>query len=269
MLFRFPKAGFGTFSASHRAGPSCWTVFDLLHVRAGALRLLVAGQTLELPAGCGLLMFPGTAFEGDAITTRCAAGVLHFSINPRVPDHQLPPQARRLRSLREGFFAYRLEPDDPLERDIERIIEWHFLENDAEMHGMRESLLVLILGQLERRRQPAQPGVGVAHALDRIVGWLAENVERDLTLAEMAAQVEMSESHFRAEFRQRFGQSPGAYFREARLREAARKLRLSAEPIKAIAHQFGFSDLPNFYRAFRNAHGFSPAEYRGRYVPGK
>ena len=46
------------------------------------------------------------------------------------------------------------------------------------------------------------------------------------------------------------------------LREAAKRLSSSREPITEIALDVGFDDLSNFTRSFRAEFGASPREYR-------
>ena len=267
MMVSFPKAGFGTFHAARGAGPSCWTCFDLFHVRDGAMRMKVAGELIELPAGCGILMYPHTPFEGSAITTRSTVGVQHFTINQKARNVSLPLPLQRLRKVRCGCVTYRLAANDDVERDIERLIEWHFAPASNEIHQLREALLVLILGQIEARREDPAARVGKRRTLDRFTEWLGEQLDREVGLDEMAQQARMSTSHFRAEFRDQFAKSPGQYFREIRLGEAARRLRQTSDPIKVIATRLGFSDLPNFYRMFRSIYGVTPSKYRQGHAP--
>jgi AraC-like DNA-binding protein len=47
-----------------------------------------------------------------------------------------------------------------------------------------------------------------------------------------------------------------------RLRDAARRLVASSDPVTEIALDVGFEDLSNFIRSFRAEFGASPGRYR-------
>ncbi|MNL84900.1 HTH-type transcriptional activator RhaS [compost metagenome] len=51
---------------------------------------------------------------------------------------------------------------------------------------------------------------------------------------------------------------------EIRLNKAAHLLRTSSAPVKVIAEQTGFADIPYFSRAFKKKHGVSPQIFRNQ-----
>ena len=73
----------------------------------------------------------------------------------------------------------------------------------------------------------------------------------------------MSRTVFSERFRDAFGTSPMAFVRQARLQEAAKLLRSTDLPVKAIAARVGFASRSHFSRAFRQRFKRDPAEYRG------
>ncbi len=260
----FPFSGIGAFDATQRVGPACWDRFDLFHVRSGRMALRLMGKaSVSLPAGCGVLIYPHTPFEGDTVTPRSVVAVQHFSMDEQASA--LPP-LRRWRGKRRGYFLYNVKDIDDIERDIERMVEWRYAPASRDTHALREAMMTLILGQIAscrmRLREPADHDV-----LRDVCKWVTDRPDRAVSLDEMARRAGWSVSHFRAQFRKRYGLSPGRFVRETRLREAARRIRQTREPIKRIAQRLGFTDLPNFYRAFRTAHGLTPAAYRRRHAP--
>jgi len=82
------------------------------------------------------------------------------------------------------------------------------------------------------------------------------------TLADLAATADMSPYHFLRTFKAVTGTTPHQWLLRARLRDAARRLAGTAEPITAIALDTGFDDLSNFIRTFRAEFGVSPRRYR-------
>ena len=98
--------------------------------------------------------------------------------------------------------------------------------------------------------------------MSRLVAYIHANLGRRLTVQRLAAEAGVSESHLSHGFQQYFGGSVSDYIRDARLRAAARALRLSGDSVQQIAWNFGFSDQAHFSRTFKSAYGVAPTEYR-------
>lgn len=79
------------------------------------------------------------------------------------------------------------------------------------------------------------------------------------TLAKMAG---FSVPHFHRIFAERVGESPTAYVRRERMERAARKLRMGAVDIGAVALAAGYESHTNFSKAFKQHFGMSPSEFR-------
>jgi len=100
----------------------------------------------------------------------------------------------------------------------------------------------------------------IGEALRRIESRVAE----PLSLASLAREAAMSPYHFLRVFRQVVGLTPHQFVLRSRLHRAAVRVRLSPEPISAIAFDAGFGDLSTFNRRFRQVIGVSPTACRLR-----
>ena len=67
-------------------------------------------------------------------------------------------------------------------------------------------------------------------------------------------------------FKDKLGRSFYKYLTECRIITAQVKI-LGGEPLKQICHDCGFQDYSNFYRAFVQAVGVSPNEFRRSGIP--
>ena len=83
-----------------------------------------------------------------------------------------------------------------------------------------------------------------------------------MSVAEVAEQVEFSESHFMRYFKENMNTSFVDYLREYRLTMAARLLVASDATILSIAEEVGFDNLSYFNRAFKKHYGVTPSQYR-------
>ncbi|NWF59025.1 MAG: helix-turn-helix transcriptional regulator [Fischerella sp.] len=98
--------------------------------------------------------------------------------------------------------------------------------------------------------------------LRKAIEYINENLEQDLTLAEIAAAVGMSMYHFSRLFKQSTGLSPHQYVMNCRIEKAKKLLVLSEETINQICQQVGFQNQSHFTSVFRRLIGITPKVYR-------
>ena len=95
--------------------------------------------------------------------------------------------------------------------------------------------------------------------------WVIErNLDRDLTLAELARSCDVSRFHLAHAFGEATGYSAMDYLRGRRLTVAAHALAGGADDILAVALDTGYSSHEAFTRAFRVQFGATPEEVRKR-----
>jgi two-component system response regulator YesN len=92
-------------------------------------------------------------------------------------------------------------------------------------------------------------------------------MDADLSLNEVAGQVNLSPSHFSTVFSQETGQTFKEYLTEVRIRRAKELLRSTTLKSFEISYQIGYSDPHYFSYVFRKQTGLSPKEYRQQAQP--
>lgn len=107
----------------------------------------------------------------------------------------------------------------------------------------------------------------IQHCIYEIDRCIAEGWDEKLTLAHMAARYGYSPYHFSRRFRAVSGMQLRAYLRYRRLALALLRLRDSDSSILDIALDYGFSSHEAFSRAFKQAYGLTPSQYRRKPVP--
>ena len=113
-----------------------------------------------------------------------------------------------------------------------------------------QSLVSLARGGLDRRR------------LFRVLDYIEENLEGELTLDRIASIACLSRYHFARAFKQAVGHSPHRYVSARRLERAKALLIEDDRPLVDIALALRFSSQANFTRAFRQATGLAPGQFR-------
>jgi len=86
----------------------------------------------------------------------------------------------------------------------------------------------------------------------------------DLSLNEIAAQVNLSASHFSVVFSQEAGQTFKEYLTGLRIHKAKELLRMTALRSADIAYQVGYNDPHYFSSVFKKNTGLSPIEFRSQ-----
>ena len=129
------------------------------------------------------------------------------------------------------------------------------LRNHACVHILRRYANVIF-------REPNRSG-GLSHAQCRLLNqYFDENLERNISLAELAGVVGLSEFHFARKFRTEFTCPPHAHLIRKRIERAKAQLARGNVPLKVVAASSGFSDQSHMTRLFRRLLGMTPAEYR-------
>jgi AraC family transcriptional regulator len=113
-----------------------------------------------------------------------------------------------------------------------------------------------------RFREPKSSGIFTRAERRLLTEYLAENLTRDVSVAEMAGVVGLSEFHFSRKFRAGFGCPPHRWLMEERVRRAGELIRRQGLPLKEVAVHVGFADQSHMTRLFRRLYGITPAEYR-------
>ena len=96
----------------------------------------------------------------------------------------------------------------------------------------------------------------------RLMEFIEANLDGDLSLEHMAAEVDISPLYLPRAFKTAFGQSPHQYVLSRRIERAKDLLRSTADPVVEIALACGFSSQSHLSNWFVRQVGLSPAVYR-------
>ncbi|MGY0489614.1 GlxA family transcriptional regulator [Streptomyces sp. WG-D5] len=99
-------------------------------------------------------------------------------------------------------------------------------------------------------------------AFEPLLTWLRENLERDLSLADIAAHAGVSTRTLMRRFREQTGSTPLQWLHRARIRQAQHLLETTPHPVERIAAQVGFGSPTAFRDRFKRTTGVSPQTYR-------
>ena len=112
--------------------------------------------------------------------------------------------------------------------------------------------------------EPPRPEGG---SLEPLLEWLAENLHRPLTLADIAAAASMSDRSLSRHFRRQTGTTPLRWVNRHRIRRAQQLLEETDQPVERVGELVGFDSPTSFRERFREIVGVSPQAYRRSFRP--
>jgi transcriptional regulator GlxA family with amidase domain len=101
-------------------------------------------------------------------------------------------------------------------------------------------------------------------ALQELQLWIAENLQKRLSVEELADHVAMSLRNFERVFTREVGITPAQYVLHARVEAARRELQQTDKGLKQVAAITGFGSADSMRRAFVRLLGITPRTYRAQ-----
>lgn len=131
--------------------------------------------------------------------------------------------------------------------------------------AMMKQIMILLLRVHWKRLGDASPlGVLLMNPrLGRALLAILERPQEPHSIDSLAGAAGMSRSRFVHHFGVTYGQTPMEFVQSARLQAAARMLRSSDLPVKAVAAAVGYASRSHFSYAFRVEYGVDPTRFRG------
>ncbi len=121
-------------------------------------------------------------------------------------------------------------------------------------------MLVLMNRTFLRSAQGAEPRGQADSVVYRVLSYINDHYNEDLSLDELANRFFISKYHLSREFGRVVGTSVYRYVIQKRL-IMARQMMAMGVPTAQVYQQCGFGDYSNFYRAFKSEYQVSPRAY--------
>ncbi len=228
----------------------------LLQGRDGVVHesIVSAGMSLIMPAGYD------STWEGD----------VPASARMRVPTSLVDAAAEQIgrRSAAQVEVRNMFEMRDPA---IERMALLLMVQLDLRPHPTQrlilESISCALAAHLLRSYNAFEPVEQIdAHAfskaeLGRLTTFIHDNIDRSISLADLAAIVNVSRFHFARLFKRSTGVTAIAYVEQCRIQRAQSLIADSDMPLAEIALTTGFADQSHFTRRFHRHVGCTPAAF--------
>jgi AraC-like DNA-binding protein len=272
--------------------PSRHDYHELVYLRSGKAEFEVEGRKITVEKGGSVVFRPRMAHAVRCIDGYADIVVLYFGFATAAQLRRLDPGLHPLRTTDieprslEKFLSFASgsdqtvddKPHDPFilirgksRQDIAGLVERILRENRNESYGRElmmqllamELLVSLSRGLREEWEESLRVRTGKARELVKIArDFVVENHDRDISVAEVASYVFLSQGYFTRAFRDETGLSPMAFLMQVRVEHACKLLEQKDIKVSGVAEQVGFSSPQRFNAAFRKHVGMTPMDYR-------
>lgn len=130
-----------------------------------------------------------------------------------------------------------------------------FFADVDEAHAVFLRQLDAVRGVMSRMPQRYRPEV------KRAIGYIKDHYSEEITLAQVARHVAMSESRLSSVFKKETGKGLISYLEEYRIAQAVKLLSESREPMFLIAQRVGYPNVNYFSRVFKKVRGEAPSQF--------
>jgi len=133
------------------------------------------------------------------------------------------------------------------------------------VHALANILAVHLIRHVTcaHRPPPTTETVLPRPKLRTVIEYVMENLERSLTLEQMASVAQLSPYHFARQFKATTRMTPYQYVIERRVERAQQLLRINGElSLAEVAARTGFSDQSQFTSLFKRIVGITPRQFR-------
>ncbi len=268
---------------------------ELLYMRSGKANFKIAGKTVLVEKGDTLVIRPGETHKVMVSEGTSEMLVLYFGFKQSLEQKQGEQatesngktQTEVSQLTLEDFIQFAsginagTSPSEPLDpyltikgksrQDIASIVERILRESKNEAYGKdlmmqflaMELLVALSRGLREEWEENVCVKTGKINTLVRLAkDFIIEHHDKDITVADAAAYVFLSQGYFARAFRDETGISPMNFIMQVRVDHACRLLEQEDFKIGGIARLVGFASAQRFNAAFKKHMGLSPVAYR-------
>lgn len=248
----------------HSIGPHAHAGFEFHYLSRGSYGWRVGRETWEQQMGDIFVNYPNEVHETGAL----AYPESHFLwIGLRLS--QLGPHGKRLAALLRGKNCRVLsgchEVEPVLRGLISQVISNRVHRSSATFAYVQTFIALLRQRVVSAKSEPEGDiaRLPYSHSVQKAVSYLERNLDRRLSLSELASAATMRHvPHFCAQFHREVGVTPAAYHRRLRLHAAREALKQATFTVTMVALQFGFNSSQHFSACFKREFGTSPRRWQ-------
>lgn len=248
----------------------------LVYVFQGSSIFNLNHKTYELPAGSLMVVGPNTVQSFFAPHDEDL--VLNIIMRTSSFEKMFLPLLMESNELSDYFWQMLYEKDFSSillfhcrgNKEIRHLVLQLYYESQINhIHSLLiiNSYILLLFAQLIRNHiEDVQrlSGENNARTTAKIFQYITEH-KTEVTLRMVAKHFGLSEGYLSRYIKSRTGYTFTTLVQKLRLKEAAYLLINSKLSVEEIVYHIGYTDVSNFYRAFKESYQMTPGEFRGLY----
>jgi len=229
---------------------------EVVRVLTGRCRFSLGGEHRDVgPGGIGILL-PGP----DRVTADLGEGPLRF----RGFGFRLELFGAIELSGLLGLPLSIPHPWQALDDLVAETVRWGQVGGPADAFRARAHAELATAALVERLGDVGTLGGAVRREVAEALAVMEREPSQDLDVPTLAAAVHLSPKHFSRLFKSVVGVPPMTYLQALRVSRARAALAGTDRSVALIAAEHGFADAAHLSRAFRQAYGTTPSDFRAR-----
>jgi len=258
----------------------------------GSCNIATDGKEYVLSKGDSIFIPAEQSYTRTSVDdSMCKLLYVHFSTAHKVEEKSFADAAQQIvlkkRSLEESLLNSNnlfvsemtdiylmahsdFEKDKVLEvcSKIEKLLKNYKADNYLYIAVYLCEILALLSTSVSEKLSSADADtqiVEVTHHLKKAVWYIKQNYSKKITVEDLCAYCNMSQSQLTRYFKSEFSTTPNRYITEFKINRAKEIFLNSPElSIKTVSSDLGFDDQHYFSRIFTKLSGETPTEYRTR-----
>ncbi|MFM2359670.1 MAG: hypothetical protein RLY16_1663 [Bacteroidota bacterium] len=119
---------------------------------------------------------------------------------------------------------------------------------------------------INKKKMPLLPADKDPDRMNDVVQHILAHFNEDISLKEIASIANLTPNSFCRYFKIRANKTYSTFLTEVRINHACKQLSETEKPVSEICYESGFNNFSNFNRYFKQIVGFTPNQYRKKYL---
>lgn len=243
--------------------PFHWHVeYEMIFVKTGCLKLILDGKSFYLNEGESAFISGGVVHGGFPV--ECEYFCIVFDLASLFKDVALCSKSIAEFLTNTDYFTdvYSSETKQTeIMREILTSMQNTQKGYDLNVIGLLWQLLGAFISKPIEGSIRLNDKVQIQKLKD-VLSYIRKNIDKNITLEELAQVSGMSPRYFCRVFRNMTGRTPIDYVNYYRIETASQMLITTGESVTEIALNCGFNDMSYFSKTFKKFKGISPSKFR-------
>jgi len=238
----------------------------VMHLDKGSFDYLPGESVVIAPGEKMVIDFPEACPDNptQCLAVEISESLIHKTVDLLNEQHKRPDACG---DWELDTKIFHLMNGDELASALNRVV--HLSVNETAK--MKDALLDLTVREMLIRLMQTQARglmlsdshkIASSNPMAAVIDYMLQNLDRRLSMEELARTACMSRAKFFTKFKELFGQTPAKLLMDLRLKKAQQFLNETDLSISEIAFRCGFENLSHFNVAFKKDTGKTPSQYR-------